>query len=85
MSCLVRTKGRPLIPRCDPHPAFKHAKVTYRDFCLDDALQTNERAIVNMVDDDTSMRGALESVLDSVATLRPARGCVAMQLANKPG
>jgi FixJ family two-component response regulator len=54
---------------------------------MDDALQTNERAIVNMVDDDTFMRGALESVFDSVglATLRPARGFLAMQLADKPG
>ena len=29
-------------------------------------FQTNERAIVHVVDDDASMRGALESLFDSV-------------------
>jgi FixJ family two-component response regulator len=51
--------------------------------------QTNEKAIVHVVDDDASMRGALEGLFDSVGldarTYATARDFLAAGLADKPG
>jgi FixJ family two-component response regulator len=51
--------------------------------------QINERAIVHVVDDDASMRGALEGLFDSVGldahTYATARDFLARGLADKPG
>jgi FixJ family two-component response regulator len=51
--------------------------------------QINERAIVHVVDDDASMRGALEGLFDSVGldahTYATAREFMAASLADKPG
>jgi FixJ family two-component response regulator len=51
--------------------------------------QTNERAIVHVVDDDASMRGALEGLFDSVGldtqTYAAARDFLATSLVDKPG
>jgi FixJ family two-component response regulator len=52
------------------------------------AFQTNERAIVHVVDDDASVRGALEGLFDSVGldsqTYVSARDFLATSLADKP-
>src|SRR6202453_444714 len=52
-------------------------------------LQTNDRAVVHVVDDDASMRGALESLFDSVGlgtqTYAAARDFLAASLADRPG
>jgi FixJ family two-component response regulator len=51
--------------------------------------QMNERAIVHVVDDDASMRGALEGLFDSVGlqtqTYAAARDFLATSLADRPG
>jgi FixJ family two-component response regulator len=51
--------------------------------------QKNERAIVHVVDDDASMRGALESLFDSVGlgtqTYAAAGDFLATSLADSPG
>jgi FixJ family two-component response regulator len=51
--------------------------------------QKNERAIVHVVDDDASMRGALESLFDSVGlgtqTYAAAGDFLATSLADRPG
>jgi len=51
--------------------------------------QTNERAIVHVVDDDASMRGALEGLFDSVGfdtqTYSAAREFLATSIADRPG
>jgi FixJ family two-component response regulator len=51
--------------------------------------QINEKAIVHVVDDDASMRGALEGLFDSVGldarTYATARDFLAAGLADKPG
>jgi hypothetical protein len=50
---------------------------------------TNERTIVYVVDDDASMRGALESLFEAVEldtkTLATARDFLTTSLADKPG
>jgi FixJ family two-component response regulator len=52
-------------------------------------LQTSDKAIVHIVDDDASMRGALEDLFDSVGlgtqTYAAARDFLAASLAHKPG
>ncbi len=52
-------------------------------------LPTNEKAIVHVIDDDASMRGALEDLFDSVGlaakTYATARDFLAASLPNKPG
>ena len=52
-------------------------------------FQTNERAIVHVVDDDPSVRGALESLFDSVGiasqTYGAARDFLAASRADEPG
>jgi FixJ family two-component response regulator len=52
-------------------------------------FQTNERAVVHVVDDDASMRDALESLFDSVGldtqTYAAARDFLATSVADKPG
>jgi FixJ family two-component response regulator len=51
--------------------------------------QINEKAVVHVVDDDASMRGALEGLFDSVGldarTYATARDFLAAGLADKPG
>jgi FixJ family two-component response regulator len=51
--------------------------------------QTNERAIVHVVDDDASMRGALEGLFDTVGlatqTYAAAKDFLATNLADEPG
>ena len=51
--------------------------------------QTNEKAIVHVVDDDASMRGALESLFDSVGlatqTYAAARDFLVTRVADRPG
>jgi FixJ family two-component response regulator len=51
--------------------------------------QTSERALVHVVDDDASMRGALAGLFDSVGwdtqTYAAAREFLATNLADKPG
>ena len=51
--------------------------------------QMNERAIVHVVDDDASVRGALEGLFDSVGlqtqTYAAARDFLATSLADRPG
>jgi FixJ family two-component response regulator len=51
--------------------------------------QTNERAIVHVVDDDASMRGALEGLFDSVGleiqTYAAAREFLAASFSDRPG
>ena len=51
--------------------------------------QINEKAIVHVVDDDASMRGALEGLFDSVGlaahTYATARDFLAAGLADRPG
>jgi FixJ family two-component response regulator len=51
--------------------------------------QPNERAIIHVVDDDASMRGALEGLFDSVGletlTYAAARDFLAAELADRPG
>ena len=51
--------------------------------------QTNERAIVHVVDDDASMRGALEGLFDSVGletqTYAAAREFLATSISDRPG
>jgi FixJ family two-component response regulator len=51
--------------------------------------QTNDRAIVHVVDDDASMRGALEGLFDSVGldtqTYAAAREFLATDIADRPG
>jgi FixJ family two-component response regulator len=51
--------------------------------------QTNERAIVHIVDDDASMRGALEGLFDSVGletqTYAAAREFLATSISDRPG
>jgi FixJ family two-component response regulator len=51
--------------------------------------QTNERAMVHVVDDDASMRGALAGLFDSVGldtqTYAAAREFLASNLVDKPG
>ena len=52
-------------------------------------LEKNERAIVHVVDDDASLRGALESLFDSVGLGTPsyatARDFLAASLPDEPG
>ena len=52
-------------------------------------FQTNERAVVHVVDDDPSVRGALESLFDSVGlasqTYGAARDFLAASRADEPG
>jgi|SRR5580704_7535120 FixJ family two-component response regulator len=52
-------------------------------------LQTSERAIVHVVDDDASMRDALEGLFDTVGletrTYSAARDFLATNFADKPG
>jgi len=52
-------------------------------------LQTSERAVVHVVDDDASMRGALEELFHSVGfdtrTYATARDFLAVELADRPG
>src|ERR1700719_3227458 len=52
-------------------------------------FQTNERAVVHVVDDDASVRGALEGLFDSVGldtqTYAAARDFLVTRLADKPG
>ena len=52
-------------------------------------LQKNERAIVHVVDDDASLRGALESLFDSVGlgtrSYATARDFLAASLPDQPG
>ena len=52
-------------------------------------LQTSDRPIVHVVDDDASMRGALESLFDSVGfgtqTYGTARDFLTTSLSDKPG
>jgi FixJ family two-component response regulator len=51
--------------------------------------QPNERAIIHVIDDDASMRGALEGLFDSVGletlTYAAARDFLAAELADRPG
>lgn len=51
--------------------------------------QTNERATVHVVDDNASMRGALEGLFDSVGletqTYAAAREFLATSISNRPG
>jgi FixJ family two-component response regulator len=51
--------------------------------------QTNERAMVHVVDDDPSMRGALEGLFDSVGletqTYAAAREFLATSISDRPG
>jgi FixJ family two-component response regulator len=51
--------------------------------------QTNQRAIVHVVDDDASMRGALEGLFDSVGletqTYGSAREFLATSISDRPG
>jgi FixJ family two-component response regulator len=51
--------------------------------------QTSDRAVVHIVDDDASMRGALESLLDSVGletkAYAAARDFMAATIADNPG
>ena len=51
--------------------------------------QTNERPIVHVVDDDASMRGALEGLFDSVGletqTYAAAREFLATSISDRPG
>jgi FixJ family two-component response regulator len=53
------------------------------------AFQTSERAVVHVVDDDPSVRGALESLFDSVGlasqTYGAARDFLAASRADEPG
>jgi FixJ family two-component response regulator len=53
------------------------------------APHTNERAVVHVVDDDASMRGALEALFDSVGlvtrTYAAARDFLATSAADQPG
>jgi FixJ family two-component response regulator len=52
-------------------------------------LQTSDRAIVHIVDDDASMRGALEGLFDSVGlgtqSYAAARDFLSASLGDKPG
>src|SRR5215470_19191325 len=52
-------------------------------------VQTGKRAVVHVVDDDPSMRGALEGLFDTVGletqTYAAARDFLAASLADKPG
>ena len=52
-------------------------------------FETNNRAVVHVVDDDASLRGALESLFDSVGldtrTYGAARDFLNASLADKPG
>jgi FixJ family two-component response regulator len=64
------------------------ADVTLAGACVMPS-QTNERAIVHVVDDDASMRGALEGLFDSVGldtqTYAAAREFLATNVADRPG
>jgi FixJ family two-component response regulator len=52
-------------------------------------LQTNDKAVVHVVDDDASMRGALESLFETVGlgtqTYATARDFLAASLVDRPG
>jgi FixJ family two-component response regulator len=52
-------------------------------------LQTSDKAVVHVVDDDASMRGALESLFETVGlgtqTYATARDFLAASLVDKPG
>jgi FixJ family two-component response regulator len=52
-------------------------------------VQTNERAVVHVVDDDASVRGALESLFDSVgldaASYGAARDFLTAKVPDRPG
>jgi len=52
-------------------------------------LEPSNRAVVHIVDDDASIRGALEELFDSVGletrTYESARDCLAANLADRPG
>src|SRR5216683_3911604 len=75
----------------DPLCGFCHVS-TLGDFGVGHlamSSQTNERAIVHVVDDDASMRGALESLFDSVGldtqTYAAAGDFLATSHADRPG
>jgi FixJ family two-component response regulator len=69
------------------------AMLRFRGLCHAGAstmpFQSNERAVVHVVDDDASMRGALENLFDSVGldtqTYAAARDFLGTSLADKPG
>ena len=61
------------------------------DYCIDPVMprQTSERAIVHIVDDDASMRGALEGLFVTVGlatqTYAAARDFLSARVVDKPG
>ncbi len=80
-----------LIPWLDPQRDFRH--VTRAEgitvWALAMPFQTNDEAVVHVVDDDPSVRGALESLFDSVGlgtqSYATARDFLAAGLVDKPG
>jgi FixJ family two-component response regulator len=85
------TENNGPIPWFDPHRDFGHVRFInrYRMGACAMPSQTNERAIVHVVDDDASMRGALEGLFDSVGletqTYAAAREFLATNIADRPG
>jgi FixJ family two-component response regulator len=89
-------KAERLIPRFDPHRDFWHVTVylgsSYHGLVimpLGMPIETNDRAVVHVVDDDASVRTALESLFDSVGlatrTYGAARDFLSASLSDTPG
>jgi FixJ family two-component response regulator len=80
-----------LTPWFDPHHDFCHAVGggRYRIWPWQMPFETNNRAVVHVVDDDASLRGALESLFESVGLASrgyaAARDFLNAGLADKPG
>jgi hypothetical protein len=79
------------MPWFDPHRDFGHVRC-FRHCRMGACAmpsQTNERAIVHVVNDDASMRGALEGLFDSVGlqtqTCAAARDFLARRFSDRPG
>jgi FixJ family two-component response regulator len=79
------------IPWFDPHHEFCHAMGggRYRIWPWQMPFETNHRAVVHVVDDDASLRGALESLFDSVGLATQgygaARDFLNASLPDEPG
>jgi FixJ family two-component response regulator len=89
---LVRVSQAPRpIRRCDPRSVSDYAKCSADIRCMTNCMRdtTNEKALVHVVDDDASMRGALEGLFDSVGlqtqTYAAAKDFLSANISDRPG
>jgi FixJ family two-component response regulator len=84
LSGLAKPKDRKIIPWVDPRAKFRHVMLGCNSGCPAMPSRAGESAIVHIVDDDASMRGALKGLFDSVGLTALTYGAAGEFLAAPP-